>query len=97
MLVESPNAPTWLLRANSRIAHRVPSVDWLRDVIREVGPVIAPSANPQGHPPALSAERARDYFGDAIDIYIDGGLVPEDIRPSRLIWVHKNGQIEQLR
>jgi L-threonylcarbamoyladenylate synthase len=97
VLVESPKAPSWLLRANSRIAHRIPAVDWLKEVIREVGPLIAPSANPQGKSPALSVEQATMYFGDSVDLYIDGGNVPANTAPSRLLWVHDNGEVERLR
>lgn len=97
VLVESPKAPSWLLRANSRIAHRIPAIDWLIEVIREVGPLIAPSANPQGQPPALNVSQARDYFGDTIDMYVDGGQVPTTVTTSKLIWVHENGATERLR
>lgn len=97
VLVESPMAPSWLLRANSRIAHRIPQVDWLKEVIREVGPLIAPSANTQGQAPARTIEQAKAYFNNTVEYYLDGGTVPEDIAPSKLLWVHDNGDIERLR
>lgn len=97
ILVESPAAPTWLLRENSLIAHRIPSVKWLREVIATTGPLIAPSANPEGLPPAMTVSAAREYFGDAVDVYVDGGTVPEDTPASRLIHIHDDGSVERLR
>jgi len=38
------------------------------------GPIVSTSANPEGHPPALSAQGVRRYFGDEIDFIVDGSL-----------------------
>lgn len=97
ILVESPSAPSWLLRENSLIAHRIPGVEWLQDVIAQTGPLIAPSANPEGRPPAMTIAQAKKYFGESVDIYIDGGTVPADTPASRLIHIHDNGTVERLR
>ena len=97
ILVESRGAPAWLLRENSLIAHRIPSVEWLRDVIAQTGPLIAPSANPEGRPPAMTIAQAKEYFGDTVDLYVDGGAVPADTPASRLIHVQDDGRIERLR
>ncbi len=97
ILVDAPKAPAWLLRTNNQLAHRIPNNDFLKDVIRETGPLIAPSANPESLPPASTIDEARAYFGDVVDIYIDGGAVSSDIPPSRLIRVTATGDIERLR
>ncbi len=97
VLVDAPEAPEWLLRQNKELAHRIPNVDWLKEVIRQTGPLIAPSANPEGEQPASTIEQARAYFGDMVDIYIDGGVVPTDTPPSRLVRIHDDGTIERLR
>jgi len=39
-------------------------------------PVTAPSANPPGAAPARTIAAARAYFGDAVDVYLDGGELP---------------------
>lgn len=31
------------------------------------------SANPAGRPPAATADQVQDYFGDEVDLIIDGG------------------------
>ncbi len=97
ILVDSPSAPEWLRRESNEIAYRLPDVPWLREVIREVGPVIAPSANPEGMPPATTIDEAMTYFGDKVDIYIDEGEVPADTAPSRLIRHHADGTTDILR
>ena len=53
---------------------RLPALDVTRDIIRESGvPVVAPSANPSGKPPATTAREAMDYFDGQIDLVVDGG------------------------
>ncbi len=96
-LIESKGAPEWLLRQNTELAYRVPASPDLRALLAKTGPLIAPSANPEGLPPAKSIEEARDYFGDKVDVYIDGGTVPDDTLPSRLLRIKNDGSTERLR
>jgi tRNA A37 threonylcarbamoyladenosine synthetase subunit TsaC/SUA5/YrdC len=37
--------------------------------------VTAPSANPPGAEPPRALDAARAYFGDAVDVYLDGGTL----------------------
>ncbi|MFZ1242740.1 MAG: Sua5/YciO/YrdC/YwlC family protein [Candidatus Saccharimonas sp.] len=96
-LIYSPSAPLWLRRANDRIAYRQPQVAWLKEVLKMTGPIIAPSANTEGQPPARTIAEAKQYFGSAVDAYIDDGTVPEDVPPSQLMWRHQDGRVERLR
>lgn len=96
-LIDSPHAPEWLLRANNMLAYRLPADAWLQEVLRQTGSLIAPSANPEGLPPARTIEEARQYFGDQVDYYYDGGEVPADTPPSQLVRIHADGTIEKLR
>lgn len=97
VLVRSVGAPAWLLRQNNEIAYRIPASNGLRDLLRLTGPLIAPSANLQGQPPARTIDEARAYFGDAVDMYVDGGEVPADMAPSRIVRIHQDGVQERLR
>ncbi len=97
ILIDAPQAPRWLLRANELLAHRIPNLPWLKEVISETGPLIAPSANPESLPPARTIAEARAYFGDAVDLYVDDGEVPVDTPPSALIRVNDDGTVERLR
>lgn len=96
-LVQGHGAPLWLLRENDELAYRVPHDFRLCQFLAQTGPLIAPSANPQGHPPALTIDEAKAYFGDKVDMYVDGGEVPIDTVPSRLLRIHDSGEVEQLR
>lgn len=97
VVVPASGEPTWVLRGGNTIAYRVTRSAFLNQLIQQVGPVIAPSANPEGLPPARTIEEARAYFGDQVAVYIDGGEVPETVHASRVIAVHANGDIEELR
>lgn len=65
-----------LVRGDSdRIALRVPAHAQMRRVIRMAGvPIVSTSANPSGSPPARSALRVRQYFGNALDMVLPGAL-----------------------
>ncbi len=63
----------YLHRGGGTIAFRLPDKDDLRELLRDVGPLVAPSANIEGKPPARTVEGARRYFGDDVDFYVDGG------------------------
>jgi L-threonylcarbamoyladenylate synthase len=64
----------YLHRGTGSIAFRMPRHDRLRQLIRAAGPVVAPSANWAGEPPATTIEEAHTYFGDDI-FYVDEGVL----------------------
>lgn len=97
IVVPKSDEPEWLLRGGDSIAYRVVRDDFLKKVIEEVGPVIAPSANPEGLEPARTIQQAREYFGDNVDVYIDGGEVPEDVQASTIIEIHQDGSVTTIR
>lgn len=66
----------------------------LLDLIKKLGPIIAPSANPQGLPPARNRKEARKYFDDNVDTYICYGT--REGQPSTLVDLSK-GKIDILR
>jgi L-threonylcarbamoyladenylate synthase len=65
----------YLHRGTGTIAFRLPDKPELREFLRETGPLIAPSANPQGMAPAKTVVEAEAYFGDDVDFYVDGGML----------------------
>ncbi|MFC1477957.1 L-threonylcarbamoyladenylate synthase [Candidatus Margulisiibacteriota bacterium] len=49
------------------------------ELIKQAGvPLVAPSANPSGKPPALNITEARQYFGEQCDFYLDNGTCNSD-------------------
>jgi len=65
----------YLHRGTKTLAIRLPADEGLRSLIRQTGPLVAPSANPEGLVPAKTVAEARAYFGDQVDFYQDGGLI----------------------
>jgi L-threonylcarbamoyladenylate synthase len=82
-------------RGTKTLAFRLPAQEELCALLIKTGPLIAPSANPEGMSPAQSTEEAKKYFGDSVDLYIDGGQLTG--KPSKVIKLHKDGSINILR
>jgi len=74
---------SYIHRGKDAIAFRLPAKQELVDLIKKVGPLVSPSANPEGLIPARSIEDARNYFGQKVDFYVDEGPLEET--PSTLI------------
>jgi L-threonylcarbamoyladenylate synthase len=87
--------PEWLHGGTHTLALRLPADESLRALLRESGPLIAPSANPEGLPPATTVDEARAYFGDSVDFYIDGSA--RQGSPSTLISLKADGTQTVLR
>jgi L-threonylcarbamoyladenylate synthase len=62
----------YLTRGTDSIAFRVPGDEELRNLLRQTGPLVAPSANIEGESPAKTVRDAVNYFGEQVDFYLDG-------------------------
>lgn len=69
------NSFQYLHRGSGAIAFRLPKSVRLRRLIQKTGPLVAPSANPEGKEPARTIREARAYFGARVDFYLDGGAL----------------------
>jgi L-threonylcarbamoyladenylate synthase len=96
VILPSSHAPSWIRRDNNSVAYRMPADEGLGMLIDATGPLIAPSANPEGQSPAMNIKEAQDYFGDTVDFYIDEGEVL-DPTPSQLLRINSHGEVERLR
>lgn len=91
----------YLHRGTNTLAFRLPALQALRDLLLKTGPLIAPSANPEGLAMSENIDDAKKYFGlpaqagDAVDLYIDGGTIKN--KASKLIKLHKDGSVDVLR
>ena len=79
----------YLHRGTRTLAFRVPDDEGLRTLLRNTGPLLVPSANPAGQPPASTLSAARNYFGAAVVMYVDGGY--RESLPSTVARVRSGG------
>jgi len=77
--------PTYLTRWRKSLALRVPiQGTFITKLMKEFGgPLVAPSANPEGMPPARDVKEAMNYFGDKIDLYVRGAKL--EGKPSTIV------------
>ena len=85
----------YLHRGTNSLAFRLPSSMELQLLLSATGPLIAPSANPEGLPVAGNINIAREYFGDLVDMYVDGGEVTATA--SKIIRLDEDGNMEVIR
>jgi L-threonylcarbamoyladenylate synthase len=76
------------------LAVRIPNDSWLVRLLEHIGPLVTSSANQPGQTPATTVAGAKEYFGDDVSWYEDGGVVDRD--PSTVIRV-VDGNIEVIR
>lgn len=86
---------SYLHRGTQTLAFRLPKTLDLQNLLKETGPLIAPSANPEGLLPAQNIDEAKKYFGDSVDLYIDGGTLIG--KASKVIKLPKDGGVLVVR
>ena len=68
--------PPEITAGTGTVGVRVPADSGVRDLVRQCGGALtATSANPSGREPARSAKEVLEYFGNGIDLIVDGGEV----------------------
>lgn len=80
---------------NKKISCRWPKNKLLVDIIKKTGPLVAPSANPEGLPPASNTQEINNYFSNKIDFSLTTKKKINPL-PSTLIRIEKN-KVEILR
>jgi L-threonylcarbamoyladenylate synthase len=73
----------YLHRGTKTLAFRLPAKPDLLDILKLAGPLVAPSANLEGSPPAKNILEAKKYFGGQLDFYLDAGELSAE--PSTLV------------
>ncbi|MBX6334276.1 L-threonylcarbamoyladenylate synthase [Candidatus Saccharibacteria bacterium] len=76
------------------IAVRIPADQTVRDFLLQVGPLLTSSANHPGQAPSFNVKQAREYFGEEVDFYVDGG---ERRGLASTVVRYQNGRFETLR
>ena len=92
----SPDFLSHLPRNGGTLAFRVVPESPLAELIRTVGLLVAPSANPSGEEPAKNVTEAINYFHELVPIYVVSGEVV-NTQPSQIIQINEGGEIEFLR
>lgn len=77
------------------LAVRIPGDATLRKLLEQTGPLLTSSANHPQEPIATTILEARNYFGEAVDFYVDGGDLSDHL-PSTIIRIVDDA-IEILR
>lgn len=89
------DVPRFLHRDTFTLAFRFPENPKLKFFLEESGPLIAPSANPEGLAPATTIEEAKGYFGNKVDFYIDAGT--RSGMPSTIISLDEHDAVTIVR
>jgi len=84
----------YLHRGRKSLAFRLPKSTALRRLLTKTGPLVAPSANPEGKKPAGTVYSAKKYFGAGVDFYVNGGRRAS--KPSTLAELN-DGKLKVLR
>ena len=79
----------YLHRGKNSLAIRFPKKKKIIDFVKKTGPLVAPSANPQGLLPAHTIAEAKDYFGADMDFYVSDGLL--DAKASKIVFLTEKG------
>ena len=73
----------YLSRDNHSLTFRIPADNQLLSLLQKTGPLVAPSANPQGKSPATNIDEVFNYFVGKIDFAVEG--IVGDSLPSTLV------------
>lgn len=77
--------PSLLTGDKCRVAVRIPGDSVALYLARALQfPITSTSANPSGRPPAEDTDAVINYFGNKIDLIIDGGITPGG-KPSTIV------------
>ncbi|MFH1535461.1 MAG: L-threonylcarbamoyladenylate synthase [Patescibacteria group bacterium] len=85
----------YLHRGKKSLAFRMPKDERLLEILKNTGPLVAPSANLGNKKPAKTLEEAKKYFGDKVSFCIDGGKL--QAKPSTIVRLYKDGSKIVLR
>jgi L-threonylcarbamoyladenylate synthase len=85
----------YLHRGKKTLAFRFPNDAELVKLLKKVGPLVAPSANPAGEKSAVTYKEAKKYFGEEVDFYVDFGKLRS--KPSTLVKMDKEGKLVIIR
>ena len=89
--------PSEVTAGTKSVGVRLPDDDRVRSLVLACGGALtATSANPSGEPPARSATEALEYFGETVDLILDGGATKTD-QPSTVVDTTSDSGLKLVR
>ena len=85
----------YLHRGKRSLAFRMPKNGKLLELLKQTGPLVAPSANIEDQKPAETINEAKEYFADEVSFYVEGGKLKS--KPSTIVQLNKDGTHIVLR
>lgn len=79
----------YLHRGKKSLAFRMPDNEKLLGILKQTGPLVAPSANFEKEKPSETVSETKKYFGENIAFYVDGGILKS--KPSTIVRLYKDG------
>ncbi len=95
IVIPCATALQYLHQGVGSLAVRIPGDSDLLKLLESTGPLVTSSANQPGEPEAGTVDEAKDYFGNNVDFYVDGGNI-SDHKASTVIRV-VDDMVEVLR
>lgn len=86
---------SYLHRGKKSLAFRLPKNEQLLKILKQIGPLVAPSANYANEKPAENISDAKIYFDDKVSFYINGGELTS--KPSTIVQLYEDGKHIVLR
>lgn len=80
MILKAQPSLSWDLgETKGTVALRIPDHKIALALLAETGPLAVSSANLTGKPAAVTCAEAKDYLGDKVAVYLDGGPSPKQL------------------
>ncbi|HET9887004.1 MAG TPA: Sua5/YciO/YrdC/YwlC family protein, partial [bacterium] len=88
------NLPEEISGAGNTVGVRIPDEPFLLSILQMLrGSVAAPSANLPGEPPVRNAQESKKAFGDAIDLFVEGGPPVREVHSTVVSCVESPAEI----
>ncbi len=95
-VLNAEGVASYIKKDLNSLAVRIPNSSELLDLLSKTGPLMTTSANPPSTPSATNIEMAKEYFGDSVNFYVDGGEL-SNREPSTIIGFDGTGKIQIFR
>jgi len=86
----------YIHKGSGHNAFRIVANDDVRKLLEQTGPLLTSSANLAEQPSATTMREAQQYFGDKVDMYVEGGDL-SGRPPSTVVVLLPNGRLEVAR